>query len=205
MSLPPGSAGTLVLSTVVVVLDANGHVVTRIELKVRPGQDEVEVTVPFVADGYTVKVYTANDLGVSPGAPRGSALSRAPTVAPRSPGGIPRLLGTALGPPIVFNAGSTWLDPRDRQQLDRIVEKVRNLKSGLLITGFARAGSNQPKNMTQLSTARARAVAEYLANKGVRLWIKYWGASDLHGRGGDSDRRVEIRTSSAAIPRSLVP
>lgn len=43
-----------------------------------------------------------------------------------------------------------------------------------------------------------------LADQGVRVWIRYWGASTLSSTGKDLDRRVEIRTSAAPIPRTLM-
>ncbi len=205
VGLPAGAAGASVLSTVVVVRDAKGRVVSRIELPVKKGQQQAEVIVPFLADGYTVNVYNVNEIGVSRGALDASPLVHATTIARRGVTGTPTLFGTELGTPVLFNAGSAWLDPGDQQQLDAIATHAKKSTNRMFITGFARKDGGRASELASLSTRRARAVAMYLAKSGVRVWLRYWGAGTLNGTGQASDRRVEIRTSSAAIPRSLVP
>lgn len=205
VGLPAGAAGASVLSTVVVVRDAKGKVVSRIELPVKKGQQQAEVIVPFVADGYTVNVYNVNEVGVSTGAIRTSPLVHATTITGRGARNSPALFGTPLGKAVIFNAGSAWLDPKDRRQLDVIAQKAKASSQRLFITGFARKGGGRTSELAALSTKRARAVATYLAKQGVRVWLRYWGVGSLNGTGRAADRRVEIRTSSAAIPRSLVP
>ena len=202
---PAGTVGTQVLATVVVVRDNSGKVISRINVALSKGQADVEVTVPFVADGYTVNVYNVNEVGVSRGALRTSPLVHATTITRRSASRMPTLFGSPLGKPIIFNAGSTWLDPKDRRLLDDIAQQAKTSSQRLFVTGFARKGGGKASELAALSTNRARTVATYLAKRGVRVWMRYWGAGSLNGTGKASDRRVEIRTSGRPIPRSLVP
>lgn len=206
VGLPPGSAGASVLGTVVVVRDMDGRVVSRITLELEPGQKLATVTVPYVADGYSVNVYNVNEVGVSTGALRTSPLVHATTIAARSSSGAPTLFGAPLGRPIVFSGGSASLDAQDRRQLRALARAAKTSSSRLFITGFARkGGTGSSQELASLSTARAKAVGTYLAAQGVRVWTRYWGAGTLNGTGSTSDRRVEIRTSAQPIPRSLVP
>ncbi len=206
VGLPDGSAGASVLSTVVVVRDSTGRVVSRIELPARPGQQQTEVVVPYLAHGYTVNVYNVNEVGVSTGALRTSPLIHATTITRRTTTGTPTLFGAPLGRPITFAGGSASLDAQDRKELRAIARSAKQSPDRLFVTGFARkGGTGTTSELASLSTSRAKTVATYLARQGVRVWIRYWGAGTLNGTGGTSDRRVEIHTSSQPIPRSLVP
>lgn len=202
---PSGVSGSQVTSTVVVVRDDTGKVISRINVALRKGQGEIEVTVPFVADGYTVNVYNVNDVGVSTGGLRTSPLVKATTITKRTSSGRPTLFGTRLGKPIVFDGGSAALDAGDKRELRAIARKAKASTDRLFVTGFALKGGGGSTEVGPLSTARAKAAATYLAKQGIRVWIRYWGAGALNGTGKATDRRVEIRTSPRPIPRSLVP
>lgn len=205
VGLPANSAGATVLSTVVIVRDASGQVVTRIELPVTAGQQQTEIVVPFLANGYVINVYNVNEVGVSRGALIASPLINATTITRRGPEGHPTLFGSRLGRPIIFGGASSRLGVDDKRALDAIASTAKSSSRRLFVTGFARKGGGTASELASLSTARAKSVAIYLASRGVRVWIRYWGAGSLNGTGRTSDRRVEIRGSSLPIPRSLVP
>lgn len=202
---PAGAAGSSVVSTVVVVRNARGKTVSRINVAMRDGQGEALVTVPFVGDRYTVDVYNVNDVGVSTGALVRSPLVKATTITKRANSGRPTLFGSRIGRPIIFSGGSAKLDARDRKRLRAIAREVKTSTDRLFVTGFARKGGGSQGELASLSTKRARAAAQYLSKQGVRVWIRYWGAGSLNGTGMASDRRVEVRTSAKPIPRTLVP
>ena len=202
---PEGVAGSQVLATVVVVRDSRGSVVSRISIALEPGQSQATVTVPFIADGYSVNVYNVNEVGVSDGALRLSPLVRATTISTRTSSGQPTLFGTPLGRPIYFDGGSAVLDAGDRARLRAIAQAAQAANERVFVTGFARRGAGPASELATLSTRRARAAAAYLVEQGVRVWTRYWGAGALNGSGTAADRRVEVRTSALPIPRSLVP
>ena len=201
---PAQAPGAQALATVVVVRNAKGTVISRVNVALRSGQGEVEVTVPYVAEGYSVNVYNVNEVGVSTGALTGSPLVRATTIKARTTTGRPSLFGVMLGKPILFNGGSASLDATDKRQLRAIAQQAKVSNERLFVTGFARKGGGSASELASLSTKRARAAATYLSQQGVRVWIRYWGAGSLNGTGALTDRRVEVRTSAAPIPRSLV-
>jgi hypothetical protein len=205
VGLPTNSAGATVLSTVVIVRDARGKIVTRIELPVKAGQQQTEVVVPFLADGYTIKVYNVNEVGVSRGALTSSPLVYATTIARRGADNQPTLFGGLMGKRVIFAGASSRLGADDKRALDSIASTAKTSNGRLFVTGFARKGGGTASELAALSTARAKSVAMYLASRGVRVWIRYWGAGSLNGTGNPSDRRVEIRSSNLPIPRSLVP
>ena len=202
---PVAAVGSQVLATVVVVRDTRGRVISRLNIALKSGQGEVEVTVPYISEGYSVNVYNVNEVGVSTGALTRSPLVRATTIAKRTPSGEPSLFGVMLGRPIIFNGGSYALDATDKRQLNAIALQAKASNERLFVTGFARKGGGTSNELASLSTRRARAAASYLAHKGVQVWIRYWGAGALNGTGATTDRRVEIRTSAQPVPRSLVP
>lgn len=202
---PVGTAGAQVLATVVVVRNAKGKIISRINIELEPGQTQTRVTVPYVADGYTVDVYNVNEVGVSTGALTRSPLVRATTITKRTSSGQPRLFGEMLGKPIIFNGGSAALDKSDKKQLRAIARQAKASNERLFVTGFTRKGGGSASELASLSTKRARAAATYLSKQGVRVWIRYWGAGSLNGTGAKTDRRVEVRSSAAPIPRTLVP
>ena len=202
---PPGAVGSQVLATVVIVRNAQGNIISRINVTLKNGQGEVQVTVPYVAEGYTVDVYNVNQVGVSTGALTRSPLVRATTITKRGEDRRPTLFGTMLGKPIIFNGNSAALSAQAKRQLNTIARNANTRGERIFITGFARKGGGTPDELASLSTRRALAAAEYLSKRGVRVWIRYWGAGSLNGTGAVSDRRVEVRTSAAPIPRTLVP
>lgn len=202
---PPGSVGSQVLATVVIVRNAQGNIISRINVTLRSGQGEVQVTVPYVAEGFSVDVYNVNQVGVSTGALTRSPLVRATTITKRGEDRQPTLFGTMLGKPIIFNGNSAALSAQAKRQLNTIARNANARGERIFITGFARKGGGTPDELASLSTRRALAAAEYLSKRGVRVWIRYWGAGSLNGTGAVGDRRVEVRTSAAHIPRTLVP
>jgi hypothetical protein len=202
---PVGAAGSQVLATVVVVRDAKGKVVSRLNVALKGGQGEVQVTVPFIAEGYSVNVYNVNEVGVSVGALTASPLVRATTITRRGDERRPTLFGAMLGSPIIFTGASSALSSRAKMQLNAVARSANASNERIFITGFARKGGGTANELGSLSTQRARSAAKYLATRGVRVWIRYWGAGSLNGTGKSVDRRVEVRTSALPIPRSLVP
>lgn len=202
---PEGAAGSEVLATVVLVRDSRGKIVSRISISLEPGQNQATVTVPFVAEGFSVHVYNVNEVGVSAGAPSQSPLVRATTITARTGTGRPTLFGALMGKPIVFDGGSATLDAMDRARLRSIAQAAQVSHQRIFVTGFARKGAGPKDELAALSTRRAKAAAMFLVAQGVRVWTRYWGAGSLNGSGSAGDRRVEVRTSALPIPRSLVP
>ena len=200
--LPRRAASEVILSTVVVVRDANGKVVSRLSISVNNSDTTVSVDIPFLASGYTVSVYNVNDLGVSAGGLKLSPLVYASTINKRDTKGVPDLFGAPTGKPIYFGGGSSALDAADKEKLREIAAKSKVSLKRLFVTGFARMGGGDSQTLRSLSTDRARAVAMYLAQQGVRVWIRYYGAGSLKGTGSHSDRRVEIRESNDRIPKA---
>lgn len=200
VTLPRNAAGTRVWATVVTVTDPRGDVVARIVVRARDGERRAQVTVPFFAPGYSVRVYTVNALGVSRGGFVTSPLIHTSTIDTASSRQRP-LIGTRLGRPVYFAGGSAALGAHDRRQLAQIARAAKASQAPVFVTGFARKGANSISVLNRLSTQRARVVSEYLASRGVRVWIRYWGAGPLGGDGTARDRRVEVRTMQASPPR----
>jgi outer membrane protein OmpA-like peptidoglycan-associated protein len=204
VDLPTGAAGDAVAATVVVVRDVTGRVVARISVEIARGQDAVVITVPFASAGYTVSVYNVNDVGVSTGALVSSPVVQAKTISSRDVNDRPLLFGNQLGKPVIFNGGSVALDAVDRSKLNRIAQQATRSNGRLFVTGFARKGGGSANELDRLSSLRAQTVATYLSSRGVRVWIRYWGAGSLDGTGQPADRRVEVRQSADAVPRTFV-
>lgn len=208
VTLPPRVAGSRVLATVVTVLAPDGQVVARVIVQARAGERTAEVSVPFFAKGYTVRVYTVNAIGVSRGGFVTSPLVHDSTINTTSSRAKP-LVGTRLGRPVFFAGGSSSLDTGDRRQLAAIAKAAKASKAPVFVTGFARKGANTDAVLKRLSTQRARAVAEYLSARGVRVWIRYWGAGSMGGDGTATDRKVEVRTLASTktvkAPRTSTP
>jgi len=182
-----------VLATVVTVIDPAGQVVARVIVRPQEGQRTAEVSVPFFARGYEVRVYTVNSTGVSRGGFATSPLVHTSTLRPKSTRAR-GFVGRSVAKPVYFAGGSYVLDAQDRRHLRKVARAARASKARLLVTGFARKGANTDAVLKHLSTQRARAVAEFLGSKGVRVWIRYWGAGSMRGDGTATDRRVEIRS-----------
>ena len=201
--LPNRSSNAEVVSTVVEVRDKSGKLVARVVIAVKSDESEVSVTVPYSADGYSVSVYNVNSVGVSRGADTSSGLVHASTITSRTASGTPELFGAQIVTPVYFTAASATLDAADKKALNVAAARVANSTKRLFITGFARLGGGADQELAAISTARAKNVAQYLASKGIRVWIRYYGVGALKGTGQWQDRRVEIRASDLAIPRSM--
>lgn len=191
--LSADSAGTAVRSTVVIVTDPSGKVVSRISVSVKAGDSVVDVQVPYVAEGYRVRVYNVNEVGVSEGGVVGASVRHASRLTTASSRSASRPVGTLVAGPVRFREGSAALDAADRRQLRLVARAAHARGTGLLITGYSARGSSAES--TSLSTARARAVANYLSQQGVRVWMHYWGAGSLDSGGTARDPRAEIRTT----------
>ena len=108
-----------------------------------------------------------------------------------------RLAGSVL-----FDPGKAVLKDQGKRLLDELAPKLANVKGALLIAGHT---DSQPIRVSgwdsnfQLSGARALAVLEYLAKKGVpeqKMHFAGFGQHQLVMRGGREDqeasRRVEV-------------
>ena len=202
ITLPPRTAGARILSTVVSVVDRGGAVVARIVVPAHPGQQVYDVDLPVYAAGYSVRAYTVNPVGISRGGFSTSPLVHASTLGAVSERSKP-LLGTRVGSPIFFAGGSAVLDAQDRRQLVQIAKSVKASAGHVYVTGFARKGSNADSVLARLSTQRARAVSDFLADQGVRVWIRFWGAGSMGGTSTSLDRRVEVRSLHPGPSRIL--
>ena len=202
---PSGDGASNILATVIVVRDDKGKVITRITVEAVPGRSQSRITVPLIAPGYFVNVYNVNEVGVSIGALATSPLVHATTISSRGRDSTPALFGKRIGRTITFDGGLSTLDREDKRVLNGIARSIARSTDRIFITGFARKGGGSGAELAALSTDRARAVATYLAERGVRVWMRYWGAGSLEGVGHPRERRVEIHASALAIPRNLVP
>ena len=182
--LPEGAAGRSVQATVITVRDRKGNVAVRVVVETSAGQERATVTVPYVGPGFTVSAYNVNAHGVSAGAATTSPLVR--TSAPK------RLTGTPAGKPITFARGSARLDCVDERELSAMAKRLKGSTTPVYVTGFAGKRSDT-KRPGALSLQRARAVAQYLSDQGVRVWIHYSGAGDSRAKGKPADQRVEVR------------
>lgn len=98
-----------------------------------------------------------------------------------------------------FNAGSAVLTPKARKLLDRVANILRSRGyNKIALTGHT---DNQfsPLSARELSANRARAVSNYLKDKGLQLRIAIRAAADLEPIAGNNtkkgqslNRRVEI-------------
>ena len=201
---PSGDGSSNILATVIVVRDGEGKVITRITVEAVPGRSQSRVTIPLIAPGYSVSVYNVNEVGVSLGALAKSPLVHATTISARGRNSAPALFGKRIGRTIIFDGGSSALDRGDKRALAGIARSIARSTDRIFITGFARKGGGSETELATLSTDRARAVATYLAERGVRVWMRFWGAGSLDGVGHPRERRVEIHASALAIPRNLV-
>lgn len=202
ITLPPRTAGSRILSTVVSVLDRAGVVVERVVVPALQGQSVYEVALGQSSAGYQVRAYTVNSVGISRGGTSTSPLVHASTLGVLSSRAKP-LLGKRVGSPVFFAGGSALLDERDRRQLTKIAKSVKASASPVFITGFARKGSNSESVLQRLSTQRARAVADFLSDRGVRVWIRFWGVASMGGDGTPADRRVEVRSQGLSPTRAV--
>jgi hypothetical protein len=202
---PSGDGASNILATVIVVRDDEGKVITRITVEAVPGRSQSRITVPLIAPGYFVNVYNVNEVGVSMGALATSPLVHATTISSRGRDSAPTLFGKRIGRTITFDGGLSTLDREDKRVLNGIARSIARSTDRIFITGFASKGGGSEAELAALSTDRARAVATYLAERGVRVWMRYWGAGSLEGVGHPRERRVEIHASALAIPRNLVP
>ncbi len=95
---------------------------------------------------------------------------------------------------VLFPKGSTELDGPAQGVLEEVAASMRQSKGGrILVTGFADPSGSPALNLA-LSEKRAKAVRNYLLQRGVgseRLLLNYYGASQSTGTGA-VDRRVEL-------------
>jgi len=191
--MPKQSTLAPITETVVEVRDAKRKLIARISIKLKAGDSEVEVTIPFSSGDHSVSVFNVNDLGISAGAPTASQLVHARTFRNAAVAGGIAYNGTVAGSPIFFKAFSAELDAGDRRSLDQFAKQIGVTSKRVFITGFAHLRGSSQKEVVATSLARARNVANYLASKGVRVWITYFGAGAPVKSAGSKDRRVELR------------
>lgn len=199
VDLPKRDDSIEILATVIEVQDRAGKRIAKVEIKVSSSQTQVEVTVPYRADGYKVFVYNVNSVGVSAGAPFESAVVHERTMSGKMLVGVPLMLGDTAVAPLYFTSNSAVLDAGDKRALRQIARVLIASGDQVLVTGRARLGGDTPKRLAELSTQRARNVAMFLSAHGVQVWMRYFGVGPLGGTGGWKDRRVEIRTSAEPI------
>ncbi|MBL7980394.1 MAG: OmpA family protein [Flavobacteriales bacterium] len=95
---------------------------------------------------------------------------------------------------IRFERNSTTLDPEYRVVLNEVFEQLaRSPQDRVLITGYTDRSGDAAVNL-RLSEERAKAVRNYLLQRGIapeRLLVNYYGDSRSTGR-DPSERRVEV-------------
>jgi outer membrane protein OmpA-like peptidoglycan-associated protein len=194
-NLKPSELGK-VATVIFVVRNADGSIARTIRVTAPTLTTKVLAKIKGLTRGQRVDAYTENWFGVSRRAPRGSNVVRARTARQFTKSGVPRLLGATAGVSrIIFDPASVVLDAQDKANLDVIANRVFDKGGLVLVSGFARQNLTDSKRfLTDLSVARAEAVAKYLSAKGVRAWIRYDGYGAVTKRVGTwEDRKVEIR------------
>jgi len=91
---------------------------------------------------------------------------------------------------VYFDRMSSRLDAADKKRLDALAAKVGNRTSNVTVTGYVQASSDS-SNDKSLSTARARAVAQYLRAQGVRGKYTVTGEGVLN-RSADQARSARV-------------
>jgi len=95
---------------------------------------------------------------------------------------------------IRFERNSTTLDPEYRVVLNEVFEQLaRSPQDRVLITGYTDRSGDAAVNL-RLSEERAKAVRNYLLQRGIaaeRLLVNYYGDSRSTGR-DPGERRVEL-------------
>lgn len=93
-----------------------------------------------------------------------------------------------------FPMGSSALDANAQGLLNEVAASMRQVPQGrLLVTGYADPSGSPALNLA-LSEQRAKAVRNYLLQRGVggdRILLNYYGASQSTGAGA-AERRVEL-------------
>lgn len=93
-----------------------------------------------------------------------------------------------------FPMGSSALDANAQGLLNEVAASMRQVPQGrLLVTGYADPSGSPALNLA-LSEQRAKAVRNYLLQRGVggdRILLNYFGASQSTGAGA-AERRVEL-------------
>lgn len=93
-----------------------------------------------------------------------------------------------------FGRNSTVLEPEYRVLLNEVFEQLaRAPEQKVLVTGFTDRSGDSNENL-RLSELRARAVRNYLMQRGIdsdRLMVNYYGDSKSTGR-DPAERRVEV-------------
>lgn len=182
---------------VFVVKDKSGKVIDRVSVPLPSGADRVVGTIPALRPGDTVSTYTRNSVGIGGGKGLGASLVRSRFVAVTKvlPSGRPVLAGKKVVDAIIFEPANDALDAADFVLLNKMVSYVRSNGGQVLIVGFARQnGVDSAAFLKDLSLRRARNVAKYLSDRGVRVWIRYDGfGAATKAIGNPKDRKVEIR------------
>lgn len=102
---------------------------------------------------------------------------------------------------VTFDTDSTMIKPAFRDTLDRVAQSLMQYPDSLIdVYGFTDSTGSSPYNQT-LSESRARAVADYLASRGInrdRVRSQGYGesqpvASNATEEGRSANRRVEIK------------
>lgn len=190
-----------VANVVFVIRNADGSIARTVRVVAPTKSTKVVANLKSIRRGQRVSVYTENWLGVSPRAPREANVVRSRTVRTLTKSGMPRLLGDRAGVGrIIFDPASALLDAADKANLDSIASRLFDKGGLVLVSGFARQNLTDSKRfLTDLSVARAAAVANYLSSQGVRAWIRYEGYGAVTTREGTwEDRKVEIRWADGA-------
>jgi hypothetical protein len=182
---------------VFVVKDKSGKVIDKVSVPLPSGADRVVGTIPALRPGDTVSTYTRNSVGIGGGKGLGASLVRSRFVAVTKilPSGRPVLAGKKVVDAIIFEPANDALDAPDFVLLNKMVSYVRSNGGQVLIVGFARQnGVDSAAFLKDLSLRRARNVAKYLSDRGVRVWIRYDGfGAATKAIGNPKDRKVEIR------------
>lgn len=182
---------------VFVVKDKSGKVIDKVSVPLPSGADRLVGTIPALRPGDTVSTYTRNSVGIGGGKGLGASLVRSRFVAVTKilPSGRPVLAGKKVVDAIIFEPANDALDAPDFVLLKKMVSYVRSNGGQVLIVGFARQnGVDSAAFLKDLSLRRARNVAKYLSDRGVRVWIRYDGfGAATKAIGNPKDRKVEIR------------
>jgi outer membrane protein OmpA-like peptidoglycan-associated protein len=194
-ALKPSEVGN-VANVVFVVKNPDGTIARTLRVAASPKAATVAARIAGVVKGQKVEAYTENWLGVSKSAPNGANVIRAATSRTRDRFGRPNLIGgKTLVSHVIFDPASPLLDAGDRADLDKVAAKLANKGGLVLVSGFARQNQIDTKGfLRDLSIERAKAVARYLSERGVRAWIRYQGYGAVTSQIGTwEDRKVEIR------------
>ena len=192
---------------VFVVRNIKGEVVSTVKVELPEGSSSVDAVLPVFPRGATVSAVTTNKIGDGGGVRVHTSVVYQPlrTVKRVNPSGRPILAGLKISDPVYFlptldNLDSNAFEKMNLKTLQTVVSYVKRRGGQILITGFARQnGTDSAQFLKGLSTRRARNVANYLAARGVRVWVRFDGFGAASKAVGNwQDRRVDIRWVSAS-------